>query len=141
MPSIDNIEPKKSACETGAVETDFWKWSKFAPRPAHFIMSAYLSNNKERRVRLTVPSRTGTDARIASTKKIEMITGPLLGSALKMWCISDSLPYLNGFTTFGTPASALIRSSRSKTWLLKACVEPNDAMTIVAFNGFVECRN
>ena len=46
----------------------------------------------------TAPNRTGTVASTAPTKNSEIINGPLLGSALKMWLISGSFPYLNGFS-------------------------------------------
>ncbi len=63
---------------------------------------------------LTTPNRTGTVANIAPTKKTDMTMGPLFGSALKMWRISGSLPYLNGFSYFGFGAFASTFTSRLK---------------------------
>jgi len=84
---------------------------------------------------LTAPRRAGTVARIARTKNREIIFGPLLGSALKMWCISSNFPYLNGFSYFGSGVLGSGFTSRLKTWLLNAWEEPKEARRRVARRG------
>lgn len=77
------------------------RWQRFAPRYTHYVtqlVPILLEIENEQEVPRTVPSRIGTVARIASTKKPEITTGPLLGSGLKVCLISSRRPYLSGFS-------------------------------------------
>jgi hypothetical protein len=70
-----------------------------APRYAHCI--THISKESVIDLdfgELTAPNRIGTVAKTVPTKNSEIINGPLLGSALKMWLISGSFPYLNAFS-------------------------------------------
>jgi hypothetical protein len=93
------------------------------------------------RAQHTVPNSTGTVAKTASTKNTEMTTGPLLGSALKMWFISSRCPYLNGFSYFGCAVLGSVLIFKLKTWLLNPCDVPNDARRRVARRGWEEVRS
>lgn len=74
MPSIATSEPKKRPCDKPALPSAADRWLTFAP----------ICNQP--------PSRTGTVTRTARVKTMDMIFGPLFGSARKMWWISSSLP-------------------------------------------------
>jgi hypothetical protein len=89
----------------------------------------------------TAPNNTGTVAKTARTKNREIIIGPLFGSALKIWLISASFPYRSGFSICGRGTFGSAFSSRLKTWLLNAWVDPKDARRRVARSGWEERTN
>ena len=97
-----------------------------------------IANTKIPLSRRTVPSKTGTVARTARTKNKEIIFGPLLGSALKMWWISSNCPYLSGFSYFGRGALGSRVISRLNTWLLNGWEVLKEARRRVARRGCLE---
>jgi hypothetical protein len=115
---------------------------RLAPRYAHcqIFISIYsiVFMLSKLEIELTAPSKTGTVAKMASTKNTLMIIGPLLGSALKIWLISSSFPYLSGFSYCGSGTLGSVLMSRLKTWLLKAWEDPKDARSSVARRGWEE---
>ncbi len=84
------------------------------------------------RIQRTVPSRVGRAAITAPANTSVTIFGGLLGSALKVWRISGSLPYLSGLSGAANGAFGSSLTFKSKTWLLYGFEEPKDAMTSMA---------
>lgn len=72
MPSIASIEPKKMACETGALPRALLRWFTLAPNVSQTM------------------SRAGRAATTAAAKTSVIILGGERGSSRKMWWISFS---------------------------------------------------
>lgn len=90
---------------------------------------------------LTAPKRIGRVASTARPKTIEIIIGGLLASGLNIWSIVAFLPYLSKASNFGLLAVGSSLTFKLKTWLLKACEEPNEARRRVARSGWEDVRS
>lgn len=97
---MTRIEPKKTACEMGALPRALLRWFAFAPSVAQRMNSA------------------GSAAATAAAKTKEMIFGGERGSSRKMWWISFSAAYRRGVSgiTSGMLGSRVML--RSKTLAL-----------------------
>lgn len=86
-------------------------------------------------VQRTAPSNAGIVASTAPRNTKLMTMFGLFGSDLKLWCISGSFPYLNGFSCEGI-ATLESRSRVSENALLLYPVEvPKEAITMLAESG------
>ena len=85
-------------------------------------------------------SNAGTVATTAAVKTKVMIKGGLVGSDLKMWWISSSLPYRKGLSCDGRGEAGSWAIVRAKAGLLYGFEEPKDAMIRDADSGSEEDR-
>ena len=74
MPSMARIDRKNKACGIGELPKALGRWLRFAPKESH------------------ATSKTGSAMTTAATNNNVMSFGGLLGSDLKIWWISGSLP-------------------------------------------------
>lgn len=92
-------------------------------------------------VELTTPSMAGSVVSTAPVKiRLKTILG-LLGSGLKMWCISGSFPYRRGFPVVGMGIFGSIAIFKEKMRSLYPCEDPKDPSTRCASTGFEDLRS
>lgn len=119
-----------------------WTWPFRVGRDSHQDtttvkkLSAVASGDVDSNGVLTVPKSIDRGIKVATMKNHDIATGGFFGSALKIWLISGSFPYLSGFSYFGGAAFGSVLMSRLKTWLLNGCEGPNDARRRVARSGW-----
>ena len=102
---------------------------------------AVLNKTNRGRERHTAVNNVGSIARTTAVKNSVMTLMGLLGSVLKMWLISGSLPYRVTFSVDGNGAEGSLLMTSSKALKRYGFESPNDAMAIEAKIGFEDVNS
>lgn len=146
-PSIATTDAKKTAWETGAAASAVGRCEALAPVRSHCnhvstvhhsISIAEPRGTLGVKGVLTPTSSAGTVATTASVNASEMVLGGVLASSLKMCRISGSFPYRSGFLCVRGGAEGSCWISISKSGATRPSEDPKEAMTMLAWRGFVE---